>query len=787
MSYKVRKHEEFTLFENEGGAVLGMRRPRVIEQDGYVFKDLAGTGELLPYEDWRLDARTRAEDLAGRLSVEEIAGLMLYSSHQLVPFRSMGPFAAHYDGKSYEEAGVPKWALTDEQKTLICEDNIRHILLMKVDDADTSARWSNALQSLAEEQPWGIPVNLSSDPRHGASGAGAEYKSAGVDVSKWPEGLGMTATFSPELCKKYTEAVSKEYRALGITTALGPQVDLATEPRWMRYEDTFGGEFETTRAMAKAVCDGLQTTEGAPDGWGRDSIVAMAKHWPGGGTGEGGRDAHYAFGKCAVYPGGKFEQHMRVFTEGALSLDGPTGQVGSIMPYYTISWDQDQKNKENVGNSYSEYLIHDLLRETYGYDGVLCTDWGITGDPAPVMDSFGSRCYGVEQLSEAERHLRIILNGVDQFGGNDAKAPIIEAYRIGCERYGEPVMRARMEQSAVRLLTNLFRVGLFENPYLDPEESSRIVGAPEFVANGMEAQRASVVLLKNKNRCLPLARGIKVYIPDRRIRARKNFFRGMDEEQVITPVTEELIARMSDGVSGCADKVTGELEETANSAGQTSGSVEQAAGNAGTTSGGKGQSERAASERLFYLADTPEEADAAIVFVESPLSDAYSEDDARSGGNGYLPLTLQYRPYTANAAREHSIAGGDFREPSADRGYRGKTNTAANEADLDNILETKRVMGDKPVIVCMRLHNPAVVAEFEPAADGIFAEFGVQKEAVLDLIFGNAKPAGRLPVILPADMETVERHAEDVFDDITPYTDEEGQVYAFGYGLRYEE
>ena len=127
----------------------------------------------------------------------------------------------------------------------------------------------------------------------------------------------------------------------------------------------------------------------------------------------------------------------------------------------------------NVGNSYSEYMIKDLLREKYGYEGVVCTDWDITGDPDQDLDAFGSRCYGVEDLSVAQRHLRIIMNGVDQFGGNQDKEPVMEAYRIGCDLYGEETMRRRMEESAVRILMNIFRTGLFENPYLEEEESKR--------------------------------------------------------------------------------------------------------------------------------------------------------------------------------------------------------------------------------------------------------------------------------------------------------------------------
>lgn len=198
----------------------------------------------------------------------------------------------------------------------------------------------------------------------------------------------MAATFDTEQMKEFARVIAKEYRALGITQALGPQIDLATEPRWMRLEDTMGAGTEMVTAFARAYCDGLQTTEGTADGWGKDSVAAMVKHWPGGGTGESGRDAHYVYGKYAVYPGGRFEEHMRPFTEGAFRLEDGTGKAAAVMPYYTVSWQQDKKYGENVGNSYSRYIIEDLLRKREGYDGVVCTDWGITDDPlSPVAVS----------------------------------------------------------------------------------------------------------------------------------------------------------------------------------------------------------------------------------------------------------------------------------------------------------------------------------------------------------------------------------------------------------------
>ena len=450
----------------------------ILEQDGLYFKDMGRTGTLLPYADWRLPAKERAADLASRLSIEEIAGLMLYSPHQMVPPRAGGPFTGTFDGKEWAESGRAPSALSDQQKRFLAVDHIRHILMMMVQDADTAARWNNELQKEAERLPFAIPVNISSDPRNGAKAARVEFKSAGTDVSKWPEGVGFAACFDPEVVRQFAHDASLEYRAMGITTALGPQIDLCTEPRWLRFMDTLGMDTEGVLRRVRAYCDGMQTTEGSPDGWGRDSVNAMVKHWPGGGTGEGGRDAHYPFGAYAVYPAGNSAEHRRPFTEAAFHLDGPTGCAAAVMPYYTVSWGLDTKYGRNVGNSYNEYLIRDLLREKYGFEGVVCTDWGITGDPNPEIDSFGSRCYNMDGTTEPERMLIAILNGVDQFGGNDDPAPVLAAYRLGCEKLGETAMRQRMEQSAARLLVNIYRCGLFEDPYLDPGGGLRGVPPP---------------------------------------------------------------------------------------------------------------------------------------------------------------------------------------------------------------------------------------------------------------------------------------------------------------------
>ncbi|RCW50222.1 glycoside hydrolase family 3 protein [Paenibacillus prosopidis] len=730
--------ESVTYIKNEGGPALGYSESSgvsIINADGFAFKDLNKDGKLDKYEDWRLSPEERAKDLASKMSIEQIAGLMLYSGHQAVP-ASDGFFSASYNGKPYSESGAKPYDLSDQQIEFLTRDHLRHVLLTSVESPEIAAHWNNNVQALAEGIGLGIPANNSSDPRH-SSDASKEYNAgAGGAISMWPETLGLAAAFDPALVQKFGEIAAKEYRALGIATALSPQIDIATDPRWARFDGTFGEDPKLSADLAQAYIDGFQTStkeRAIVDGWGYDSVNAMVKHWPGGGSGEGGRDAHFGYGKYAVYPGNNFEEHLIPFLEGAFQLKGGTEKASAIMPYYTISYNQDQVNGENVGNSYNAHIIGDLLRHKYGYDGVVCTDWAITDDEGPDISRLfpGGRSWGVEQgYTVAERHYKALMAGVDQFGGNNDAGPVLEAYRIGVAEHGEAYMRGRFEQSAVRLLKNMFRVGLFENPYCEAEETARIIGHADYMTAGYEAQLKSVVLLKNKGQVLPLQKMKTVYIPKRHRQAGTSWF-GFP-----TPAY--------DGYPVSLDVV----------------------------------------RKYFNITDDPETADFALVFITGADSGSgYSKADAEAGGNGYVPISLQYGPYTAEHARETSIAG-DERDV-LNRTYKGKTISAVNVSDLEAVLKAKEVMKGKPVIVSLQLSKPSIVAEFEAAADAIVAAFGVQDQAVLDIITGEAEPSALLPMQMPANMKTVEEQFEDVPHDMEVHVDSEGNAYDFAYGLNW--
>ena len=709
------------------GATLGYSASsgvQILTKGGYAFKDLNRNGKLDVYEDWRKPVQQRAEDLASQMSVEQIAGLMLYSAHQAVPTEQ----------------------ISEAQMKFLTEDNLRHVLVTRVGSPEIAAKWSNNVQAYVEGIGLGIPANNSSDPRHSAGENVEYYVGASGDISYWPSSLGIAATFDPAVMEQFGKIASEEYRALGIATALSPQIDIATEPRWSRFNGTFGEDPDLSTDMARAYVDGFQTSEGDAEidgGWGFHSVNAMIKHWPGGGAGEGGRDAHYSYGKYAVFPGGRLADHMQPFTEGAFKLNGKTGMATAVMPYYTISTDIDKKNGENVGNAFSEYLINDVLRGEYGFEGVVCTDWGVTKDNRAV-NSFGTTSWGVEHLTVAERHYKLIKAGVDMFGGNNDKGPVLEAYEMGVKEMGEEWMRARMEKTAVRLLLNVFRLGLFENPYLDVEDTKATVGNPDFMKAGYDAQLRSIVMLKNKGGVLPLAEKAKVYVPEvwvaPRAAFRGNMGAGARAQQPQQPkghwempVPVEMLSK------------------------------------------------------YFTVVKTPAEADFAIVFVDAPANGTgYDPADVAKGGNGYMPISLQYNDYTATHAREVSLAGGDPLESFTNRSYKGKTVKTSNKDQLDLILKTRRQMGSKPVIVQVDANRPMVMSEFEGVADAILFGFSVQKQAVLDILSGKAEPTGLLPMQLPADMQTVEEQLEDVTRDMRCHVDSEGNTYDFAFGMNWK-
>ena len=704
---------QFHLVQQTKGPALGYNPQSgvtIIYHDNYAFKDLNRNQQLDTYEDWRLTPEQRAHDLAQQITIQQIAGLMLYSPHVVVNDSLPSP----------------------QIVSCLLQDQMRHILVTKVKNAYTAALWHNNLQTIAEAQPFGIPTNNSSDPRNYTEADGEFNAGSGGDISQWPREIGLAATFDMDIIRRHAEIASIEYRALGITTTLSPQIDLSTDPRWRRFYGTFSEDADLCTDIARVYTDAFQTTPSSPSGWGNQSVNCMAKHWPGGGTGEAGRDAHYCFGQYGVYPGDNFQQHLLPFTQGALRLDGPTTSASAIMPYYTISYGIDPSG-ENVANGFSRYIINDLLREKYGFNGVVCTDWVITADN-PRVETMNGKPWGVEHLSVEERHFQAIYAGCDQFGGNNDPLPILAAYQIWCQRFGKESAEQRFRTSAERLLLNFFRVGVFENPYVDPMRAAEVVGCEEFVEEGYDAQLKSIVMLKNHQQVMPIAKGAKVYFPKRYYPASIPFF------------------------------------------GRSTPNIPHY----------DWQIDTALINQYYQFTDDPNEADFALLYIFTPEGNwGYSEKDVQEGGTGYVPISLQYNDYTATQSRSVSIAGGDAKESFSNRSYLGKSDYSYNRQDMLQVIQTKQLMGDKPVILLIQAARPFIPAEIEPYADALLLGFGIKDQAYLDILCGNAEPYGLLPMQLPKDMLTVENQMEDLPHDMECYIDADDHTYDFAFGMNW--
>lgn len=444
-----------------------------------------------PYRDPSLPVAERVGDLLDRMTLEEKAGLLF---HAMV---TLGP-----DGALVEDAGqAPTQASTTE---LVAGRAMSHFNLLGGGRPEVIAGWHNRLQALAESTRLGIPVTLSTDPRHGFSDNPGAAMLAGA-FSAWPESLGLAAIGDEAVVRAHADAVRQEYLAVGFRVALHPQVDLATEPRWSRIAGTFGEDADLTSRLVRPYIEGLR---GRPD-LGPDGVAAMVKHFPGGGPQKDGEDPHFPYGKEQVYPGGLQDYHLTPF-RAALEAG-----VTQVMPYYGqpigTAW-------EEVGFGFNRDVVTGLLREELGFDGIVCTDWGLVTDALIMGEPHVARAWGVEHLSVADRVLQALDAGVDQFGGEHCPHVVVDLVRAG------RLPESRLDTSVARLLAEKFRLGLFDDRrYVDPVAAQDIVGRSDLAAAGRAAQSRSVTVLTNhaaarpwphgeRGPALPLAPGLRLYV-----------------------------------------------------------------------------------------------------------------------------------------------------------------------------------------------------------------------------------------------------------------------------------
>ena len=642
------------------------RKAPVITKDGLKFRDLNKNGTLDRYEDWRLPVEQRVADLVSRMTVEEKTGLMIHSSlsgftgpnGEVLGLPAAGgrggpgrgaPPAANanraFQGRANQNNVEPMGNANPTQ--LVVERNVRYILVRPTpgESPDVTAKFHNGLQEMAEASRLGIPIVLSTDPRH-AGGRGGSGKPV---ISQWPDQLGLAAARDPELVREFGQIAAKELRAIGLRCLLGPMADTSTEPRWNRINGTFGEDANLNATLIKAIVEGFQGKQLGPE-----SVMTVTKHFPGDGPVKDGYDGHNNYGKWTIYPGNQFDYHLIPFRA---AFEAGTG---GIMGGYFIP-----VGKDTVGINFSKAMINGLLREKMGFQGLVVTDW------------LRNMPWGVERLSEKDRQKMIILAGVDQIGGDNDPSVIRASVKDG----GIPM--AVVDAAARRILRPMFQLGLFENPYVDPEQAKGTVASETFLAAGYAAQVRSTVLLKNAHGVLPAAAGKKIYV--------------------------EGIAR-----------------ETA--------------------------------AQFGTVVDDPKDADLAILRVASPAT-TYPYGGAFAGGGGRGGAAPSSPP------------------PLPTYGITLAYGNAANWTVLDGI--RKMAATGTPTVVIVNMDKPVILTEFIDSVAGVFGAFGASDAALLDVVFGKAKPTGKLPFDLPSDMPSVMAQAADVPFDI------DDPLFKFGFGLTY--
>jgi beta-glucosidase len=472
---------------------LGARTIPLIHKNGAEFRDLNRDGMLEPYEDWRLPIAARAVDLLARMTVQEKAGAMMHGTAPTSGVRLRPP------NEQYDLA---------QARTLILDSRITAFVSRLSLPPAQLAEQNNELQAVAEHGRLGIPLLISSDPRnHFDRTLGASVTPGGF--TQWPGPLGFASIGDPGLVQRFADSARKEYRAVGIQMTLSPQADLATEPRWPRINGTFGEDPALVGRLVQAYVTGFQ--HGAT-GVATDGVATVVKHWVGYGAAANGFDGHNYYGRFAKFQGPHFDDHVEPFA-AAFQAD-----VAGVMPTYDIllGVSLDGHPLEAVGANFNRQLLTELLRQRYGFTGLVLSDWAVTRDcdpscmtgtpPQTVADI--AMPWGVEKLSRVERYAKAVNAGVDQFGGVTDTDQLVAAVQAGL------VSEAHLDASVLRILELKFRLGLFENPFVSPAGATAAVGAPASVLEALDAQRRSLVLLENKGSLLPLKKTIrKVFAP----------------------------------------------------------------------------------------------------------------------------------------------------------------------------------------------------------------------------------------------------------------------------------
>jgi beta-glucosidase len=414
----------------------------------------AGTqGQSPDYKNARMPVERRVADLLGRMTLEEKVA-------QLVCLWAERPQV-----KPQTDFSTDRGDFSPEKARVVLKNGIGQIARQRErKDPREAALFANALQKwLVENTRLGIPAIFHDEILHGLMAPKA---------TSFPTPIALASSWDTELVRRVFKAAALETRARGSHFVLGPNLDLAREPRWGRTEETYGEDPYLVSRMGVAVIKAIQGDGPTVDD---EHVIATAKHFAAHGQPEGGTN---------IAPANYSERVLREYFMPSFEAAVREAHVMSVMASYN--------EIDGVPSHANRWLLEKVLRQEWGFDGMVASDY-----------------YGVPQL-ESLHHVaadkmeaaRLALEA-----GVDAELPDPDCYPTLLQLVREgKVSEALVDRAVARNLRAKFLLGLFEHPYVDPDRAARVTDSAAHRALAAEAARRSITLLKNDNNLLPLDR-----------------------------------------------------------------------------------------------------------------------------------------------------------------------------------------------------------------------------------------------------------------------------------------
>ncbi len=742
---------------------LAARTKSIIEYEGLQFKDLNDNGSVDAYEDWRLPVEERVADLVGEMTIEEKAGLMLIDTLNSGCEGQIADPADDYIENQYMHRFIFRNVVDSTSSACGAAGT------PKITPAQ-AAEFTNSIQQRTEETRLGIPALFKSNARnHIDPDARVGINEAAGAFSAFPKEAGIASAALGDdsymgVVEDFASVMGDEWSSIGLRGMYGYMADLSTDPRWYRVHETFTEDADLGADIMGQLVETLQSTSVDNLALSPDTDVALTmKHFPGGGPQELGLDPHYAHGKTQVYPGNGFANSLKPFRA---AIDRG---VSAIMPYYGAPMNVTYEGHTfpETGFAFSDDIVNGLLRDQLNFQGYVNSDTGIIND----------RAWGLEDATVPQRVAAAINGGTDTLSGFHNVQTILDLHSDGL------ISQERIDLAAARLLTPMFQMGLFENPYVDPELATQTIGRDANRAVAQEIQRKSVVLLQNSG-VLPLQKNTTAFVL------------GAYDEAQVADFGLDIINGNTEGVAAAADADLAVINVTAATSRAVTSAYRSNFDDTGwfnPNTGTFSETDDPATTADFYVIGgmDPEYGVSSIVMGDVPGLDGASpwgasdrcvaEAEIVNGVNQNINVVNPTPSCTDNGL----VFGGALPWESGVLDFTGMTESQSWQVtpSLAEIQEVMDTVGAENVVLSVYFRQPYVLDEASGLQDAgaIVAGFGVTDSALWDVLSGNFAPQGKMPFALANNVAAIATQNPDL-----PGYDTDDTLFPFGHGISYE-